>query len=70
MRWTANHYHKNGATRLKEKFLLFPKRIGRETRWLEYATWREKFKTNVLTPTKGGTMRCDKWKPTDWVDLD
>lgn len=33
-----------GQTRIKEKFLIFPKKIKNEIRWLEKARWEEVFK--------------------------
>ena len=32
---------KNGTRRIKSGFLIFPKTINGETRWLESATWIE-----------------------------
>lgn len=32
-----------GAERVRTAFLLLPKRIGGETRWLETATWVEEW---------------------------
>lgn len=33
-----------GDRRIVTRFLLFPKRINREVRWLEKATWEESYK--------------------------
>ena len=33
--------HLIGDQRIKNRFLLFPKTIGKETRWLEYTRWIE-----------------------------
>ena len=43
------------------KFLWFPKRIGYQTRWLEWVTWKREYKYYWW---------CDsgKWVDLDWVD--
>lgn len=33
-----------GDRRIVTRFLLFPKRINREVRWLEKTTWEESYK--------------------------
>ncbi len=38
MRW---HEPKFNDTRIKARFLLFPKMVRSQTRWLEYAKWKE-----------------------------
>ena len=46
--------------RTRESFLLFPKRIMDETRWLEKAIWTEKYLERIieeLSPT---------WVPIRW----
>ena len=48
-----------GDTRLRNSFLMFPKRILDETRWLEKAVWLEKF----LELTSG---EKDVWVPIRW----
>ena len=35
--------YKMGDTRIKRRFLFFPKRIGKDERWLEFATWEEEY---------------------------
>lgn len=44
-----------GAIKTCTKFLFRPMRVSNETRWLERATWKEKY--------SGG-----KWTPIAWVD--
>jgi hypothetical protein len=34
---------KDGDTRKRSGYLVFPKRIDDELRWLEYAEWEEKY---------------------------
>lgn len=42
-------------------FLLFPKTIGREQRWLERATWEELY-------TPGNMFSPGLWDAVRWVD--
>lgn len=41
MRWREPAF---GVERTRTRFLLLPKRIGNETRWLEAATWVEEWR--------------------------
>jgi hypothetical protein len=43
MRWTQKPFPQKGETRIVKKFLFFPKKIGKETRWLEFASWVEEY---------------------------
>lgn len=43
-----------GTIRIRSGFLFFPKRIGKETRWLELAVWAEEW------------MCDDEWEPVWW----
>ena len=51
--------------RTVKRFLLFPKRIDYETRWLEVASWEEKL-TLYLYPhhSHGGVF----WDAVRWID--
>ncbi len=40
MKWTTKKY-KIGDFRIRSGFLLFPKTIKEETRWLIWTTWKE-----------------------------
>jgi hypothetical protein len=46
MRWKAkdNFYPKYGARRMVTKFLLFPKEMEGEWRWLETASWMKEYR--------------------------
>jgi len=57
MRWTHKFYE-TGDRRLKEKFLFFPKRIGEDVRWLEFAVWEDVY--------EGGRDDC-YWRPNKWL---
>lgn len=49
---------KIGDVRFKKRFLLFPKTIFPETRWLEYAEWAEEFVMGLDGPY---------WRPIGWL---
>jgi len=53
---------KLGTIRVLNGFLLLPKRIGNETRWLEDAIWEET-KTIGWTP-HGGSSK--EWQAIKW----
>lgn len=60
MRWTN---YAPGDYREKTRFLLFPKTIGYETRWLEVATWEEKY-----NPCNEYNSLFSNWVPTKWIE--
>lgn len=70
MRYKEN---KEGDSRLCKNFLLISKKIGDETRWLEYAVWEEVWKydywmessPNGLFPTEGY-----RWVPVRWIAVE
>ena len=43
MRWRKAPTKIKPATRIKKRFLWWPKKIGEETRWLEIAEWKEQW---------------------------
>lgn len=52
-----------GDTRVKHRFLWFPITIGKETRWLEKATYLQQYK--LLTDRNGWYKR---WINVKWID--
>jgi len=48
-----------GDSRYRDRFLLFPKAIGNEWRWLERARWKEVYSFNYAD---------SGWDATEWVD--
>jgi hypothetical protein len=44
MRWLAKPEPENADTRLRVGFLLFPRCIDGEWRWLERAAWTQRFR--------------------------
>ena len=46
MKWKAKRKLCNGDERIKSKFLIFPKEIGKEVRWLERVKYLEKYTRN------------------------
>jgi len=52
-----------GATREINKFIIFPKRIGNETRFLERAVYLEEYQYQA---TLDSGMTVNKWVPVSW----
>ena len=52
-----------GDRRVKSRFHIFPKVIGRELRWLERSRWVEEYKRGGCCDEKGFA-----WIPTQWWD--
>lgn len=50
---------KSGSIRVRSGFLLLPKRIGRITKWLTRAAWREQY----IEASNIGW-----WQATEWID--
>jgi hypothetical protein len=63
MRWTDPPVPKPGETRIVKKFLWFPKKIGKETRWLEFASWVEEYELMY------GDMRLHFKDPGWWYPI-
>ena len=61
MRWKKEKT-KDGETRIINKFLIFPKTINRETRWLEKASWVEKW------GYWGAAEDGPGWAYIDWLE--
>lgn len=59
MRWNAKPQPNDGDTRIRSKFLLFPKVIKGEWRWLELASYKQKY----AWYWDGGI-----WFTKEWVD--
>ena len=68
MRWKSRDYKcwKSGDKRTLKKFLLFPKTIIKETRWLETAEWEEE--CAVVYYDVGFNERVEFWIPTRWLN--
>ena len=63
MRWNTTPFPKDGNTRIVTKFLLLPKCIKNEWRWLETATYEE-----VYRPGADGGVLIRHWCSQSWVD--
>jgi hypothetical protein len=63
MRWPAKEMpiYRNGDVRTRNRFLLFPKRVNGERRWLEKAYW-----TEVMDCNYGN---FDDWEFRHWCPL-
>ena len=55
---------KLGDTRIKSRFLLFPKTIDNTTRWLERASWKELYDDNIYNE-----FFSPFWSAIEWTDL-
>lgn len=68
MRWKESPPVVPGDTRIRSKFLLLPRFVGNEWRWLERARWKEQARI-VCRPNKTGiTLRVVEWFPEEWCD--
>jgi hypothetical protein len=59
-----------GDVRTRTAFLLWPKRIGDEVRWLEHTTWEERAYMgygDAPDLPAGYRMMVLKWRPVRWV---
>lgn len=67
MRW---YEHETGDKKIKRKFALFPIKIGKETRWLEWVTIQYEFYNNSMyyDPKLRMTYRCHGWLIDKFVD--
>jgi len=67
MRWRSKwDYIAIGDTRLISKFLILPKRISREWRWLEKVTYRQE----CVDELNYGSMdygHHKEWRDKEWV---
>lgn len=61
MRWQSGQPKYRGQKRKLSRFLIFPKRIGDEWRWLERATFMQRVEETVLS-------RSLYWEDYAWVD--
>ena len=60
--WCSRH-------RICKKFLIFPKTIDNERRWLETAKWEEMYQDNpFMYPSDGGPYM--EWVAIKWIDLE
>lgn len=66
MKWTKPTF---GDERTKTAFLIFPKTIRRETRWLERASWLEIYKKVSFCDEDGLYLYTGgKWLECYWID--
>jgi hypothetical protein len=62
MRWQQKKWKEGDTWYYNRKvFLFFPKTIGEETRWLEWAEWQE-----VWAETK--SIDPIEWQPIKWLN--
>ena len=65
MRFKNKPQPSNGDTRIKTKFLLFPKKIKGETRWLEKTSWQEECLKYYSALWSDYVVR---WDEVNWID--
>lgn len=71
MRWKVRSKEEPelGETRLIRKFLLFPKRINDEWRWLERALIYQKYiSRRALIPEVRHPIYIKCWRDSSWAD--
>ena len=61
-----------GDQKTCKAFLWFPKLIGNETRWLEWAVWLEEFQVVEIASEEPHDFtthinRYERWEPSAWV---
>ena len=56
-----------GETRMVSRFLLFPKRIGNEMRWLERARIIKRKRSSYTYDEVCGPMEVYEWEDYAWV---
>ena len=68
MKW----FHKlfwHGDLRRRSGFLLFPKTIGNETRWLQWAVWQEVYNVGMFNLSIGNLKTHEGWwESTKWLE--
>ena len=65
MKWLDRSLPNNGEKRTRKAFLFLPKKIGEETRWLEFAKWLEHY--NIGVSNAGGNV-VEHWVIDGWED--
>ena len=68
MRFKHNKPTPIGKERIIKIFLLFPKTIGRETRWFEYSEYKQIFTSAPMRTSKGKLYYYKYWKDTEWLN--
>lgn len=63
MRWFKKQYQ-GSDQRLRQTFLFWPRTIGNETRWLEWAQWVQVAKA-YRNPSDGTTRLL--WIDREWI---
>jgi hypothetical protein len=63
MKWIAKKELCLGDIRVKNKFLLFPKNINGEVRWLEKAKYSQKYETVYSSGNK-----WYQWIDIEWIN--
>lgn len=68
MRFKHNEPARVGEERIIKRFLLFPKTVGCETRWLEYSEYKQVFTSSPLRHKSGQLYYYKYWKDIEWLN--
>lgn len=61
MKWYTKPKPRMNDTRIRYSFLWFPKHIGTQTRWLEFAYYEQRFLDR-------GLLFGEIWQDVCWID--
>lgn len=64
MRYLIKSKPLNGSKRVKTRFLFWPKTINKELRWLEKASWAQKYEVWE----DFNYIQSNKWIDQRWID--
>jgi len=64
MKWTEKTF-RDGDLRTRRGFLFFPKQIGKQWRWLEFARWEERFQFHSYMIA--GYLPVFDWAAIRWL---
>lgn len=67
MRWTPER-PSIGERRLKKGFLIFPRQIRGQVRWLEFTSWIQIFQHFTRSGKMGIPIETTGWVDWDWND--
>lgn len=67
MKFNLKGNYKIGDTRIVTRFLLFPKVIGEELRWLEVVKIKQKLVADYTSEGSGVLMLIDVWDNLEFV---
>jgi hypothetical protein len=69
MRWKTKQSPNIGDTRVVKRFLLFPKEIDGEYRWLEVSRIEQRYERDYISVGLGMGSYC-RWQDSAWVIME